>query len=438
MVNPYQNYGVSDALYQLAQQLEEDLQQSEAAQRLRRIRENNQIRVLEAFRCARISEAGFGGGSGYGYDDLGRDRLEQAFADIMGAEKACFRVQISSGTQAIAMGFFSCLRPGDLLLAGTGLPYDTLMESIGVRQTKEGLSPVEEDLGSLYNFGVSFDCVELLESGLPDEEGVLQKLEEAKQVGKPVKMLHLQRSRGYSQRAALTKTELEPLIRRCKAISPETVIFVDNCYGEFTDESEPNHWGADLCAGSLIKNPGGGLAPTGGYLCGRADLVELAASRMTAPGIGTEIGPSLGYNRQLTQGLYLAPHVVMECLQGLVFAARLCAELGVKTEPSYDAVRGDIIQTFQFETATELIQFCQSVQAASPVDAFVEPQPALLPGYQDEVIMAAGAFVQGSSIELSADGPIRVPYTAYLQGGLVYEQVKLAILMALSRMGKLG
>lgn len=424
--NPYSAWGIEQSLFDSAEALETALKKSNAWQRVERIRAFNQLKVLKAMQDAKISEAGFSGSTGYGYDDLGRERLEAAFAQIMASEKALVRTQISAGTQAIALGLYGILRPGDLLLSVTGLPYDTLYNVIGLDE--EGKSrPSSDNSGSLSDFGIDFAHVELLPNGKPDLEAIKAALVR-EQVR--VRMVFIQRSRGYSARPALLKDEISAICAAVREINAGVTIFVDNCYGEFTDYEEPTEWGADLLAGSLIKNPGGGLALSGGYVCGKTELVDKAAARLSAPGLGGEVGPSLGQNRLLTQGLYLAPHVVGECLHGLSFTAALFSSLGIETSPGPEEDRGDIIQVLELGNAADLIAFCQGVQAASPVDAFVSPVAGALPGYNHEVIMAAGAFVQGSSIELSADGPIAPPYRAYLQGGLTYEQVKLAALLA--------
>ncbi len=424
--NPYSAWGVEQALFERAEKLEFELKNSDAWRRVEQIRAFNQLKVLKALQDAKISEAGFGGSSGYGYGDLGRERLEEAFAQIMASEKALVRTQISAGTQAIALGLYGILRPGDLLLSVTGLPYDTLYNVIGLDD--EGNSrPSTDNSGALSDFGIDFAQVALLPDGKPDLEGIKAALIREKE---RARMVFIQRSRGYSERPALLKADLTVICAAVREIDPEIVIFVDNCYGEFTDFEEPTQWGADLMAGSLIKNPGGGLALSGGYVCGKAELVDKAAARLSAPGLGGEVGPSLGQNRQMTQGLYLAPHVVGECLHGLSFTAALFGSFGITTSPTAEEDRGDIIQVLEMGNAEDLIAFCQGIQAASPVDAFVTPVAGALPGYSHDVIMAAGAFVQGSSIELSADGPIAPPYRAYLQGGLIYEQVKLAALLA--------
>lgn len=417
---------LSEKIFSLGEAVEDALRASEAWTRIREIRAHNQLKVLRALQEARISEAGFGGSSGYGYNDLGRERLEQAFARAMDAEAALVRMQISTGTQAIALGLFGILRPGRTLLSVTGLPYDTLYSCIGLDAEGRSLAAGEGE-GSLADFGVDFERVELLADGSPDTAGIAAAL---RRCGDRLGLIYIQRSRGYSARRALLEEDIRAICASVRALRPDVPIMVDNCYGEFTDCEEPCAWGADLLAGSLIKNPGGGLAPSGGYVCGRAELVAKAAARLSVPGLGAEVGASLGQNRILTQGLYFAPHVVGECLLGLSFTAALFEAMGISTAPSARERRGDIIQTIALGEAEALVAFCQGIQAASPVDAFVRPVPGLLPGYAHEVVMAAGAFVQGSSIELSADGPLTPPYTAYMQGGLNYEQIKLAALLA--------
>ena len=401
---------------------------------IRALRGYNQLRVLHVLQDVGIAEADFGGSTGYGYDDRGRARLEEAFARIMGAEAALLRIQVATGTQAIALCLFGVLRPGDELLSLTGPVYDSLWPTIGGRPGQEGGE--REDRGSLADLGVRYRELPLLD-GRIDVEAIATVLRP------DTRMVLIQRSRGYSQRHALTNGELREAIRRLRlaaARQPEgsrarrLVIFVDNCYGEFVEAEEPAALGADLVAGSLIKNPGGGLAPSGGYVAGRRALVELAASRLNAPGLGSAVGPSLGFNRQLSQGLFLAPHVVAESLMGLCLAAEVLTQAGFDSSPGPDEPRGDLVQSLTLGDAERLCAFCEAIQQAAPVDGFVQPIPGPMPGYDHEVIMAAGAFVSGSSIELSADGPLTPPYTAYMQGGLVYEQVKYALMRSLDKL----
>lgn len=390
---------------------------------IRSIREQNQLKVLHALQAARLSESQLGGTTGYGYDDLGRAQLERAYAIAFGAESALVRIQISSGTQAIALCLFGLLRPGDELLSVTGSPYDTLAEAIG-RPGDAG----NHQTGSLAEFGIIYREVSLQADGSPDLDAIAGALTSR------TRMVYIQKSRGYTTRRSLLAADITAIRNAVRANGHPAVIFVDNCYGEFVETIEPCEAGADLCAGSLIKNPGGGISPSGGYVCGRADLVELAAGRLTAPGLGSHVGPSLGFTRQMAQGFYMAPHIVAESLMGAVYAAALFQEAGFKSFPSPEEVRGDLVQTIEFGAPEPLVAFCQAIQAASPVDSFVLPQPWAMPGYDSDIIMASGAFVAGSSIELSADGPLRPPYPAYLQGGMNFDNIRLACLLALQRM----
>ena len=376
-------------------------------------------RIMEAFQEFRVSEACFAGTTGYGYDDLGRETLDKVWARVFGAEKAIVRIGFVNGTHAIASALFAALRPGDTLLSVMGAPYDTLRTAIGISG---------DEFGSLRFYGVDYAQVDTLDGG-PDYEGIRRACMELR----PAAAL-IQRSRGYAGRRALLSGELEELIRSIKSASPETVCVVDNCYGEFVDTVEPTMLGADLIAGSLIKNPGGGLAPTGGYIAGRAELVDRAANRMTVPGIGGECGSTLGNNRLLFQGLFMAPHTTAQALKTAALCAAMLGELGYKSAPGPFEPRGDIIQTITLETPENLKRFCRGIQSGSPVDSYVTPEPWAMPGYTDEVIMAAGAFIQGSSIELSCDGPMREPYYAFLQGGLTYESGKLGVMNAIAEM----
>lgn len=383
----------------------------------------NQAKVLQAFQEEQVADFHFASSTGYGHNDAGRETLETVYAKVFGAEAALVRPHIVSGTHAISLALYGVLRPGDELLYITGKPYDTLEEVIGVRG--------EAGEGSLAEFGVTFDSVPLRDDKV-DFEAVARKI-------KPnTKMIGIQRSAGYAWRSSFSVEEIGDMVRFVKEIKPDVIVYVDNCYGEFTEELEPTQVGVDLAVGSLIKNPGGGLAHSGGYVVGRADLVHRAACRLTAPGIGAEQGAMLGTNRTLFQGFFLAPHVVGEALKGAVFAAALFEELGLVSHPSSQAKRTDIIQAVRLGTRERLIAFCQAIQAAAPVDSHVKPEPWAMPGYADEVIMAAGAFIQGSSIELSADGPIREPYIGFLQGGLTYAHAKVAVLSAVASMQKQG
>lgn len=390
-------------------------------QELDRMAERNQWKVIEAFQKHRVSDYHFAGSTGYGYNDMGREALDLVYADVFGAEAALVRPHFASGTHTIAAALYGVLRPGDKLLYLTGEPYDTLHGVIG----KPG-----DGTGSLADWGVSYEAVPLLPDGGVDWPAAERALTP------DVKVVGIQRSRGYSWRRSFTVSEIGDMVSRVKRVLPEAIVFVDNCYGEFTEEREPTEVGVDLIAGSLIKNPGGGLAPTGGYIAGRADLVERAANRLFAPGIGLEVGAMLDTPRSLFQGLFLAPHTVGQALKGAVLAAALFERLGFETNPRWPDYRTDIIQAVRFANAEQLIAFVQGVQAAAAVDAYVVPEPSEMPGYDHPVIMAAGTFMQGGSLELSADAPIREPYIGYWQGGLTYAHAKLGLLKAVERLEK--
>ncbi len=384
-----------------------------------RVARGNTKRVMEAFQEFRVSEACFAGTTGYGYDDLGRETLDKIWARVFGAEAALVRTGFVNGTHAIASALFAAVGPGELLMPLMGAPYDTLRTAIGI---------TGDAYGSLAFYGVKYAEVPTKDGG-PDLAAIEREVGE-----KRPRAVLIQRSRGYDSRRALSAEEVGELCRLVKRVSPDTVCVVDNCYGEFTELAEPTMLGADLAAGSLIKNPGGGLAPTGGYIAGRADLVERAAYRLTVPGIGGECGCNLGTNRQLYQGLFLAPHTTAQALKTAALCAAMLEKLGFDTEPGPQEPRYDIIQTVTLKTPENLKRFCRGIQAGSPVDSYVTPEPWQMPGYEDEVIMAAGAFIQGSSIELSADGPMRAPYRAFLQGGLTYESGRLGIMNAIAEM----
>ena len=410
---------MTERLEALAREAEELARGRFAA--LDQVSEANTAKVLSAFRHHRVSEAMFAGSTGYGYDDMGRDTLDRIWAEVFGTEAALVRLGFVNGTHAITCAIFAPLRSGDVLLCATGLPYDTLWSVLGVHDEKPG---------SLRSYGVELRVVDLLPEGTPDLEGIRRAAADPR-----VKEVFLQRSRGYTARPALSVGQLNEVIDAVHGVNPGAACVVDNCYGEFTELTEPR---GDLLAGSLIKNPGGGLAPMGGYVAGRADLVEAAAFRLTVPGIGGEVGASLGFNRALYQGLFLAPHTVAQALKTAVFAAALLEKLGYETFPAWDAPRSDIIQSIDFHDPEKLRRFCAGIQAASPVDSFVTPEPWDMPGYEAQVIMAAGTFIQGASIELSCDGPMLPPYRAYLQGGLTYESGKLGILEAVERLLQAG
>ena len=378
------------------------------------VAEANTLKVLDAMRECRVSDAHFNTTTGYAYDDIGRGKLEELYAKIFGAERALVRTQFVSGTHALATVLFGILRPGDELVSLTGKPYDTMQTVIGY----DNPSP-----GSLKEFGVLYN-------ELPMVAGKVDMAHIKDVITDKTKMVEIQRSRGYSMRSPLSIEDIRAITTEVHRIKPDCICFVDNCYGEFVDYEEPTQAGADIMAGSLIKNPGGGIAPTGGYIVGRDDLVELASYRLTAPGMGDELGASLLNNRLLFQGLFLAPHVVSQAIKGAIFAAGMFAKLGYKTLPLPTDVRGDIIQAIELGSADKLIAFCGGIQKYSPVDSFAAPEPWDMPGYADKIIMAAGTFVQGASIEFSADGPLRAPYNVYLQGGLTFEHAIIGIMGA--------
>ena len=385
-----------------------------------RVAQENTERVLNAFRNHRVSDSCFAGTTGYGYDDLGRETLDRIYADLLGTESAIVRIGFVNGTHALTSALFALVKPGDTLLSVTGLPYDTLQEAIGIRGNS---------FGSLRFYGVNYQQVELSASGEPDYKSIAEACKNT-----TVKAVTIQRSRGYSNRKALTVSEIGKIIDTIRQVRDDINVMVDNCYGEFTDLIEPGHVGADLLAGSLIKNPGGGLAPAGGYVAGREVLVQRAAARLTTPGIGGECGATLGSNRLLFQGLFIAPHIVAQALKTAIFCAAIMDEIGINSFPSVNDSRSDIIQTIQLGSEDRMRRFCRGIQKGAPVDSFVTPEPWNMPGYNDPVIMAAGAFIQGSSIELSADGPIREPYNVYMQGGITYESGKLGIMYAVEEL----
>lgn len=380
--------------------------------------EYNQFRVLQSFRKHKVSDSHFIPTTGYGYDDIGRDTLEEIFADVLGGEAGLVRPQIISGTHAISTALFGVLRPGDELLYITGKPYDTLEEIVGIRG--------ESGNGSLKDFGIGYEAIDLVNDRRINYEKVANKMTSK------TKIIGIQRSKGYGTRPSFTIEQIKEMILFVKEIDPSVIVFVDNCYGEFVEKLEPCHVGADLMAGSLIKNPGGGLAKTGGYIVGRKDLVEKCGYRLTSPGIGREAGASLYALQDMYHGFFMAPHITGQALKGAVFTAAFLEKLGMNTNPSWDAVRTDLIQSVQFDDKDKMIAFCQAIQAASPINAHFTPTANYMPGYEDDVIMAAGTFIQGASIELTADGPIRPPYIAYVQGGLTYAHVKIAICSAVN------
>lgn len=402
----------SQKLVDLKQEVLKDSQELFA--RVDAIAEENTLKVLDAMRECKVSDAHFNTTTGYAYDDIGRTKLEELYAKIFGAERALVRTQFVSGTHALATVLFGILRPGDELVSLTGKPYDTMQTVIGY----ENPSP-----GSLKEFGVLYNELPMID-GKVDMDGIKNV------ITAKTKMVEIQRSRGYSMRNPLSIDDIRAICDEVHRLKPDCICFVDNCYGEFVDTLEPTQAGADIMAGSLIKNPGGGIAPTGGYVAGRNDLVELTSYRLTAPGMGDELGASLSNNRLLFQGLFLAPHVVAQSIKGAIFAAGMFARLGYKTLPLPTDVRGDIIQAIELGTGENLVAFCGGIQKYSPVDSFAAPEPWDMPGYTDQIIMAAGTFVQGASIEFSADGPMRAPYNVYLQGGLTFEHAVIGIMGA--------
>ncbi|WP_042144671.1 methionine gamma-lyase family protein [Paucisalibacillus sp. EB02] len=404
----------------VAEQAEKDI--ATIHQKINQTVEVNQKRVLDAFKKNRVSDSHFNSTSGYGYDDIGRDTLEAVYADVFGGESAIVRPQLVSGTHAITTVLFGLLRPGDELLYITGKPYDTLEEVIGNR---------EENTGSLKDFNITYNEVALKKDGSIDYPAIKEK------INARTKVVAIQRSKGYADRPSFTVDEIAEMVSFVKSIREDIIIFVDNCYGEFVEDREPLHVGVDIIAGSLIKNPGGGIVRAGGYIVGKDDLVTFCSYRLTAPGLGKELGATFHLLQEMYQGFFLAPHIVGEALKGAVFTSRFLDLLGFITKPHYQAKRTDLIQTVTFETTEQMIAFCQAIQKNSPVNSFVTPYPSEMPGYEDEVIMAAGTFIQGSSIELSADGPIRSPYTAFVQGGLTYAHVKIALIDAVKVMNSL-
>ncbi|EOQ39912.1 aminotransferase class I/II-fold pyridoxal phosphate-dependent enzyme [Butyricicoccus pullicaecorum] len=411
--------GLSERVVELGKQAEQYL--TPYFSRIDEIADYNTQKVLAAFRAHRVSDTMFAGTTGYGYDDHGRDTLEEIYADLFGTEAGLVRLGFVNGTHALSCALFGALEPGDVMLSVTSAPYDTLLNTV------TGDCP-----GSMKRYGIGYRQIDLKDGRLD-----LEAIEKAA-AADDVKMVFLQRSRGYAVRQTLSCAEIGEACAVVRRVNPNAVIMVDNCYGEFTEELEPTQVGADMCAGSLIKNPGGGLAPTGGYIVGRKDLVERAAYRLTAPGIGGECGCTMGQNRLLYQGLFLAPHVTAQAIKTAVFCAKVMQLLGFTVDPAPEAPRYDIIQTIAFGAPDPLRRFCEGIQAGAPVDSFVTPEPWAMPGYDDPVIMAAGAFVQGASIELSADAPMREPYVCYMQGGLTYPSGKAGILLAAEKLIQSG
>lgn len=416
----YEQLGISKEVWAFGQKTEEKLK--ERFEEFDRNAEYNQLKVIHAMQENRVSEGCFNYVSGYGYNDQGRDTLEDVYASVFHTEAALVRPQITCGTHALALALAANLRPGDELLAPAGKPYDTLEEVIGIRPSN----------GSLAEYGITYSQVDLLEDGTFDYENI------KKAINEKTKMVAIQRSKGYQTRPSFSVEQIGELIAFVKQLKPDLICMVDNCYGEFVETIEPSDVGADMTVGSLIKNPGGGLAPIGGYIAGREDLIDACGYRLTSPGLGREVGASLGIMKDFYQGLFLAPTVAAAALKGAIFAANIYEKLGFPVIPNSTESRHDIIQAVEFGIPEGVIEFCKGIQAAAPVDSYVTPEPWPMPGYDSDVIMAAGAFVQGSSIELSADGPIKPPYAVYFQGGLTWPHAKLGILMSLEYLVRAG
>lgn len=411
-------FGVSNYILDLSEKVQKEIEP--VLKRIDEVCSYNSLKVLEAFQKNRLCEAHFNSTTGYGYGDIGREAIEKIYSDIMGAEDSLVRSQFISGSHALTVTLFALLRPGDTLLSISGKPYDTLEEVIGIK----------ENASSLKSFNVNYEQIDLINDDFNYEE-IEQTLKTKK-----IKVIEIQRSKGYSTRKSITIEKLEKVIRFIKNIDKDVIIMIDNCYCEFVEKKTPLMVGADIIVGSLIKNLGGGIAPNGAYICGRKDLIDLCGERLTLPGEGREVGPTLGINKSILQGLFFAPSVVASSLKTAVFASLLLEKMGYKVEPKYNDLRADIVQNIEFGNADDLIKFCQGIQQGSPVDSFAIPEPWDMPGYVDKVIMAAGAFTQGSSIELSCDGPIRSPYIAYLQGGLTFDYGKLGVMKAASKLVK--
>lgn len=414
----YQEFGIKQEIVNLAKEVEQEVKS--IFEQIDEICEANSLKVLQAFRDNHVSDMHFNATTGYGYGDVGREAIEAIFSKVLGAEDSLVRGQFISGTHALTVALFAFLRPGDTLLSITGLPYDTLHEVIGIR----------ENASSLKSYNVNYEQIDLVNNDF-DYDKIQKRLTQEK-----VKVIEIQRSKGYSTRKSITIEQLEKVIKCIRKVDKEVIIMVDNCYCEFVTKVEPIEIGADVVVGSLIKNLGGGLAPNGAYIVGRKHLIELAGERLTAPGEGKEVGPTLGINKSILQGLFFAPSVVSSSLKTAVLASKMLDTLGYKTEPKYDEKRADIVQTIEFGEPEKLIKYCQGIQMGSPIESSSVPEPWDMPGYTDKVIMAAGAFTQGSSIELSCDGPIRPPYVAFMQGGLTYEYGKLGVLKAIQMLEK--
>ena len=411
-------FGIKDEIIQLSKEVEKEIEP--IFKKIDEIKEINSIKVLSAFQECGLSEMHLHSSTGYGIDEVGRNKIEEIYAKIFNTEDALVRAQLISGTHALAVTLFGILRPGDIMLSISGAPYDTLQTAIGISK--------EQSKSSLKSFGVKYEQIELKNNDFDIDE-IIKRVEK-----NDIKLIEIQRSRGYSTRKSLTVDKIEKVITAIRKVNKDVIIMVDNCYGEFVEEKEPTDVGADVMVGSLMKNLGAGIATSGAYIVGKKDIIELCAERLTAPGVGKEIGPSLNQNIPFLKGLFFAPSVVTSSVKTAVFASRILEKLGYNVEPKFDEKRADIVQTIELGDANKLIKFCQGIQSGSPIDSMVVPEPSDMAGYDDKVIMAAGTFTEGSTIELSCDGPIREPYIAYMQGGLTYEYGKLGILKALSMM----
>ena len=412
----YKELGIKKEILELSKKIEKEIQ--EQFNKVEQIKEINSLKVLEAFQDCRLSEMHLQSSTGYGIDEAGRNKIEEIYARIFKTEDSLVRAQLISGTHALAVTLSALLRPGDTMLSISGAPYDTLQTIIGISQ--------EESKSSLKAYGIKYEQIDLINDEF-DIKSIKERL-----IKQDIKLIEIQRSKGYSTRKSLTINKIEKVIKAIREVDKKVIIMVDNCYGEFVEEKEPTEVGADIIVGSLMKNLGAGIATSGAYIAGKKDLIELCAERLTAPGIGKEIGPSLNQNTSFIKGLFFAPNVVASALKTAIFASKILEELGYEVSPKYDEQRADIVQTIKLGSEEKLVKFCQGIQMGSPIDSYVIPEPSEMGGYDDKVIMAAGTFTEGSTIELSCDGPIREPYIAYMQGGLTYEYGKFGILKALS------
>ena len=414
----YQKFGIKKEILDLSEEVEKEIQP--IFKNIEKIEEINSLKVLSAFQECGLSEMHLHSSTGYGIDEIGRNKIEEIYAKIFNAEDALVRAQLISGTHALAVTLFGILRPGDTMLSISGAPYDTLQTAIGISK--------EESKSSLKAFGVKYEQIELIDNDF-DINSIKERVSK-----KDIKLIEIQRSKGYSTRKSLTIDKIEKAIKAIREVNKDVIIMVDNCYGEFVEEKEPTDVGADIIVGSLMKNLGAGIATSGAYIVGKKELIELCAERLTAPGVGKEIGPSLNQNIPFIKGLFFAPSVVASAVKTAVFASRILEKLGYKVDPLYNEKRADIVQTIELGDADKLVKFCQGIQMGSPIDSNVIPEPSAMGGYDDQVFMAAGTFTEGSTIELSCDGPIRAPYIAYMQGGLTYQYGKLGIMKALSNL----